>query len=347
MLSDAFATLADSLSVPRMSSYCSSFVVSPCSGSALPEAVRSTPCSLLGAILCCLCTLANAVSPRSACAQYDPAPEVEPPGVAQMSPSLRGPSVDSSERGPWVPSVATMARDALTLGMAPTRLARGDGWKIVGASALLAGLVAEVDRETSVYLSDDVGFGNGAPYTSPLAGPGRLYDRIGPDRVLLGTAGVLAATGVVAQNRKLTRTSVRIGEALVYTNLLTDLFKGFISRSRPNPGVDAHQADIGRFSMTHSKLSMPSGHTARAFALASVLSHSFDRWYVQIPSFALATSVGLQRIESGNHWLSDVVVGGALGYFVGKVVTDGGYQHDGVSYHPVLSPRRVGLTVNF
>ena len=287
------------------------------------------------------------VCPDVACAQDDPSSVVERPDVLDDTRAVREAPVPPSNRGPWVPSFASMGRDALTLVTAPTRLSRGDRWKIVGASALLTGLIAEVDHETSVYLSDDIGLGTGSPYTGPLAAPGRFYDRIGPDRFLLGTAGLMATSGILTQNRTLTRTSVRMGQALVYTNLLTDLFKGFISRSRPNPGVDPHQADVGRFSMTHSKLSMPSGHTARAFAFASVLSHSFDRWYVQIPSYALATSVGLQRIESGSHWLSDVVVGGALGYFVGRVVTNGPNQRDGVCYHPILSPNRVGLTVNF
>jgi len=288
----------------------------------------------------------GAVVPRSACAQYEPDPGLDTPHSLQ-SPALRATQERPQDPGPWVPSFASMGRDAVSLVTAPLRLSRSDGWEMLGASALLAGLVVEVDRETSVYLSDNVGHGTGSPYTGPLAGPGRVYDRVGPDRFVLGTAGLMAASGVALQNRKLTRTSVRLGEALVYTNLVTDFFKGFISRSRPNPGVETDEAAFGKFSMSHSELSMPSGHTARAFALASVLSHSYDRWYVQIPSYALATSVGLQRLESGNHWLSDVVVGGALGYFVGRVVTEGGYQQDGVSYHPILSPDRVGLTINF
>lgn len=266
---------------------------------------------------------------------------IEPDSLVLQSHALGA----SKNPGPWVPSLGSMGRDAVSLVTAPLRL--DDGWQIVGTSAFLFGLVAEVDRTTSVYLSPHVGTEMNAPYAGPLAGPGRFYDRVGPDRFLLGTAGLMAAGGIVAQNQKLTRTSVRIGEALVFTNLLTDFFKGLISRHRPNAGIGAREASLGKFSMSHSELSMPSGHTARAFALASVLSHSFDRWYVQIPSYALATSVGLQRIESGNHWLSDVVVGGALGYFVGRVVTEDGFGRDGVSYTPVLSPNRVGLTVNF
>jgi len=60
-----------------------------------------------------------------------------------------------------------------------------------------------------------------------------------------------------------------------------------------------------------------------------------------------AASVGLERIRSGDHWLTDVAVGGALGYFIGRSVASSAAQTDEVTYTPILSAGRVGLSIRF
>jgi membrane-associated phospholipid phosphatase len=107
------------------------------------------------------------------------------------------------------------------------------------------------------------------------------------------------------------------------------------------------EATPGAFSSEHEKLSMPSGHTARAFAVASVVAHEFDRWYVEVPAYATAASVGLERVRSGDHWLSDVVVGGTLGYLIGRTVSSSLPQPEPIRYRTILSPDRLGIVVRF
>jgi hypothetical protein len=63
----------------------------------------------------------------------------------------------------------------------------------------------------------------------------------------------------------------------------------------------------------------PSGHTSSSFAFAAVL----DEYYgpmVGIPAYILAGLVGWERIDDGEHDLSDVVFGAVLGYVIGKTV---------------------------
>jgi membrane-associated phospholipid phosphatase len=63
----------------------------------------------------------------------------------------------------------------------------------------------------------------------------------------------------------------------------------------------------------------PSGHTSSSFAFAAVL----DEYYgpmIGIPAYALAGLVGWERIDDGEHDLSDVVFGAVLGYVIGKTV---------------------------
>jgi membrane-associated phospholipid phosphatase len=62
-----------------------------------------------------------------------------------------------------------------------------------------------------------------------------------------------------------------------------------------------------------SSYSMPSGHTSTAFATATSLSMAYPKWYVIVPSFAWASSVGYSRMHLGVHYPSDVFIGAIVG----------------------------------
>ena len=271
---------------------------------------------------------------------------ISQPVTRTALPSLSSPRFQAQDRGPWVPSLRTLGQDALNIAQAPFELSANQQLQVLGAGGLVIGLMATADRPTNQFVHRQSGH-TAAQVTGPLAGPGRWYDRVGPDRFALGTAGVLATGGLLMQNRHWTRTSVRVAEALVYTKLVTSLGKGLFSRTRPFASDDPFQASPGAFTSSHDRLSMPSGHTARAFAVASVLAHEFEGWYVEAPAYAFAASVGLERIRSGDHWLSDVVVGGTLGYLIGRSVSSTLPQPSRFSYRPVLSPDRIGLRIQF
>ena len=277
-----------------------------------------------------LCGLLLALGCPCARAQLAPEPSVDPP---------------RADSGPWVPSLRTLGQDAVTIVEAPFELSRSQQLLALGAAGFIGGTVGTLDRPAHQYVSAHSG--SMRHTTGPLAAPGRWYDRVGPDRAALGTAGVLAAGGLLLQRRDWTRTSVRVVEALVYTKAVTGLAKSVVNRSRPFVGRGPLTADPGTFDSAHEKLSMPSGHTARAFAVASVLAHQADRWYVSVPAYGMAASVGVERVRSGDHWLTDILVGGALGYLIGRSVTTSPPSTDTVTYTPILSTDRVGLSLRF
>ena len=68
--------------------------------------------------------------------------------------------------------------------------------------------------------------------------------------------------------------------------------------------------------------SFPSGHAASAFATASVLDRRFG-WKVGLPAYALGGYVAASRLTSSKHYLSDVVVGAAIGVAAGRAATVG------------------------
>ena len=91
--------------------------------------------------------------------------------------------------------------------------------------------------------------------------------------------------------------------ALSVNGLVVVGLKAIRHNDRPNGGI----------------WSWPSGHTASSFTVASVL----DEFYgpkVGIPAYALAGLVGYRMMDAGDHWGSDVLFGGTLGWVVGHSI---------------------------
>lgn len=99
--------------------------------------------------------------------------------------------------------------------------------------------------------------------------------------------------------------------AVLLGSLTGTVIKNLTDRPRPSL-VDADVNPL--IALPHSS-SMPSGHALTAFAAATVLS-AIAPW-LRVPLFGLAGTIALSRVYLGVHYLSDVLVGAALGIGVG------------------------------
>ena len=55
--------------------------------------------------------------------------------------------------------------------------------------------------------------------------------------------------------------------------------------------------------------------------MATVVAHEYhDNRAVQVAAYGLATAVSVSRFTGRNHYISDVLVGSALGYGIGRYV---------------------------
>jgi len=87
--------------------------------------------------------------------------------------------------------------------------------------------------------------------------------------------------------------------ALAPTNLVVEGLKRATQRARPDGRTQRKNA------------SFPSSHAANAFALACALTTFRPRW--RIPCLLLAALIAWSRVYLNRHFVSDIVVGAAIG----------------------------------
>ena len=121
---------------------------------------------------------------------------------------------------------------------------------------------------------------------------------------------------------------VMYAETLLIANGIKELTKLCVTRARPYmyydpstyPEDDLEDGDFAN--------SFPSGHSTMAFAGATFASYTFSKYFPDSPyryavtggSYALALATAALRIKSGNHFMTDVMTGAALGTAVGFLV---------------------------
>ncbi len=86
--------------------------------------------------------------------------------------------------------------------------------------------------------------------------------------------------------------------------------------------LPSRHEDASKFKpFTFHRYSFPSGHTSAAFALASVLDvdlrSTFGYWHTPLV-YGMALGVAHSRVYDDKHYLSEVILGGAIGWSIGN-----------------------------
>ncbi|HEV8595697.1 MAG TPA: phosphatase PAP2 family protein [Thermoplasmata archaeon] len=111
------------------------------------------------------------------------------------------------------------------------------------------------------------------------------------------------------------RDAVDLLLVLAVTEVLVFLLKAGLGVPRPTIGtvLAVPFDDV-------TDAAFPSGHAARAFALATLLTLRLRDWRWSAPLFLYASLVGVSRIYVGVHWPSDVLGGAILGSVVAVAI---------------------------
>ena len=191
------------------------------------------------------------------------------------------------------PSFGRIFRD---LGGDFSRLPTRENGLLLGLGAGLAGLASPNDTEWTSSMHGNTG-------AKGFFGPGAY---IGNFYLNLGASFATYAVGRATGNAKIAIVGADLARAQIVSQATTQGIKYVAGRTRPD-GTDR---------------SFPSGHTASAFATATVLQRHYG-WKVGIPAYALAGYVGASRLHANKHYMSDVAFGAALGIIAGRTVTVG------------------------
>ena len=119
--------------------------------------------------------------------------------------------------------------------------------------------------------------------------------------------GILTSA-IISKNHELRNKGLVISASIISATVISYSLKHAILRERPF----VTYPDLQKLDDAGSP-SFPSGHTSTAFSTATSLSLAFPKWYVFVPAYLWAGSVGYSRMHLGVHYPSDVLAGAITG----------------------------------
>jgi membrane-associated phospholipid phosphatase len=191
-------------------------------------------------------------------------------------------------------------------------------WALFGG--LTAGAVVTDRRTTHIFENGKTQIG----WSNHVSNLGAVYT------LLPEVAGFYIA-GVALDNQKARETGVLGSEALLDGLIVVEVLKTAAGRNRPN---NPHEP--GDFFRRGA--SFPSGHAMESWALASVISYEYrNRKWVPWMAYGLATITSAARFGARQHYASDLIAGGAMGFFMGRYVVNTHEAHAG-HHHGRIAP---------
>lgn len=168
---------------------------------------------------------------------------------------------------------------------------------LVGAGGSYIALRQNIDEDNAEFFEENNHFGRG--WRDALS-------FIGSPATHFVVSGLWYGIGVAKQDEKTYEVGRTLIEALTINGLSTMAIKLVSGRDSPNG----------------ESLAFPSGHTSSSVTFATVMHEAYGPW-VGVPLYGLSALIAIERLDDGEHWVSDVVFGAALGWVVGHTVSSG------------------------
>ncbi len=131
--------------------------------------------------------------------------------------------------------------------------------------------------------------------------------------LMAGAGAGMFLLGHISNDDEQRETGLLSGEAGIDAFIDTEILKYTFGRQRPYIGD-------GRGLFFKGGDSFPSQHAAISWAIASVIAHEYPGPMTQLLSYGLATGVSAARFAGQKHFATDILVGGALGWYTGRQV---------------------------
>jgi hypothetical protein len=250
-------------------------------------------------------SLDSAVSVKKACAENNRASDggAAPASTSSTTESGNGQKEPGDDTVTIKKVLTNLPGDQKAIWTSPFRLrARDSIWlaPMLGTAGVLIGsdqhsMQRERSNAVAVSRSDNIANGGVA--------------------ALVGVPALMYAWGSWQGNSKERETGLLSGEALVNSLAVNEALKLVFARQRPTL-TDGQ----GKFFSDISNASFPSAHSMLSWTAASVIAHEYPGPLTQILAYGTATAVSISRVTGRQHFPSDVVVGGAFGWLIGRQV---------------------------
>jgi hypothetical protein len=225
------------------------------------------------------------------------------PPLAQPSPTQQAKPSPSLERC----FLRNILRDQRAIWTSPFHIERGDANWLVPFGLSTAALLA-TDHRSASELAENGDNQSRLRISRYVSRGGSFYT----------TGGITAAfyfIGRVSGNARARETGLLGAESLINSGIVAQALKFATQRTRPR-----EDAASGEF--FNGGNAFPSGHSTSVWSLATVVAYEYGqhRPLIRFGAYGLATAVSVSRYTGRNHFLSDVLVGSAIGYGVGRYV---------------------------
>ena len=156
---------------------------------------------------------------------------------------------------------------------------------------------------------------------------------------LIGVGGALYLWGKKTGDDHEEETGFLSGESALNALAASMVLQSLVGRERP--GIDGAQ---GKF--LRGGTSFPSYHSAVAWSIASMIAHQYPGPLTKLFAYGLAGAVSVSRVTGNEHFPSDVLVGGALGWLTAREMYN--KHHDpNLGEKPGAGPPEMTVGKNF
>ena len=193
----------------------------------------------------------------------------------------------------------------------------------IGFGGVTAALIATDHRTSNAVLGNnsEIRWGN-------------RVSNLGAAYTLIPLVAGFYGYGVWKDDPKAREVGVLGTESLLDALIVVEVLKLIAGRNRPDSETDKGKFFVGG-------TSFPSGHAMESWALASLIAHEYKHTKaVPIVAYGLASVVSAARFGAQKHYASDIVAGGAMGWFIGRYVYQTHMDH-AIHHRAWLDPQIV------
>jgi len=219
-------------------------------------------------------------------------------------PTYRYVPADDSARTGLSGHLADFVDDQKQIWTSPSRIRLSDANWLVPLGGITAGLFV-TDRQYSASINQN-------PTTLKHYKTVSDYGIAG----LIGGGAGLYLLSFPTHNERWRETGFLAGEAALNSLVTVEAFKYSLGRERPYQGN-------GGGAFFQGGTSFPSEHAAAAWSIAGVFAHEYPGTLPSLFAYGAASAISLSRVKARQHFPSDVLVGGVLGYLISQNV----YRH--------------------